>query len=805
MSDWKIVVPETGTNLCKNPVAGTTLNFADIAGGVTTRNTAAGYALFGGWTYLVTTTSDNDGVSFTLHALANAVHYVTVRVNGKAAGGWDWSLDNSNWNEPTLLFEERNGTTDVYGYSFLAAQANASTTLYIQQKGATGDDYRIQHIQVEQAAYYTDPITGDLDGCYWYGAPHASKSTRKSSCRSSGREYDLETDFYLKVRNPVGIGPAPLAHRIQPQALLPGSTYGGSTPQMREIILKSVITGATLEGLHARMEDLWDVFKPDRVKGNQPFVLRYLGADDANPVEISCYADPIPEELEFLAYHYTHIRLLCPAPFFYEKFSTNAHLTTVQSLANCDYLVKKTGNDWAIVSTNFNGAVYALAKRVGSAAKYILVGGAFTNLGGLGEADYFVAIDQDGTMSSLTGIDAALNGNVRAIAVSAKPGDTVYIGGEFTDAGGVAAADGIFIWDGGAATAMGTGVSAGHQVNALAIGQDGTLYAGGDFTAMNSVANTDGIAKWTGAAWAALGTGCSGGNNTVNALAVGLDGAIYAAGDFTQMGGVANTAYIAKWTGSAWAAMGTGMNGVVNTLLVAKNGVLYAKGEFTTAGGVAALYIAQWNGAAWSAVGPGLDNISGTALAEDDNGLLWIGQNSGSATAPGPVVWNGGAMVAADLNLPADYYAFAALCDGEDVWIGGNFTGTGTSGEKNSVTNLGTASAYPKLVLSRSGGTTAIFRYLKNETTGATIWANYSLLDGETLTIDLTPGSKTVTSSMFGNVYGRAIKRGSDFATWCLLPGSNDVTCYVAQAGSPTITCYLTWRRPHSSADGGAV
>ena len=97
-----------------------------------------------------------------------------------------------------------------------------------------------------------------------------------------------------------------------------------------------------------------------------------------------------------------------------------------------------------------------------------------------------------------------------------------------------------------------------------------------------------------------------GDNGQVNALAVsGSD--LYAGGEFTTAGGVsANN--IAKWNGSAWSALGTGMNGVstVNALAVI-GGDLYAGGYFTTAGGVRANNIAKWNGSVWSALGSGIE------------------------------------------------------------------------------------------------------------------------------------------------------------------------------------------------------
>ena len=52
-------------------------------------------------------------------------------------------------------------------------------------------------------------------------------------------------------------------------------------------------------------------------------------------------------------------------------------------------------------------------------------------------------------------------------------------------------------------------------------------------------------------------------NNTVRALTVFDDGsgpALYAGGAFTTAGGVAAN-HIAKWNGSSWSALGSGMNG----------------------------------------------------------------------------------------------------------------------------------------------------------------------------------------------------------------------------------------------------
>ena len=84
----------------------------------------------------------------------------------------------------------------------------------------------------------------------------------------------------------------------------------------------------------------------------------------------------------------------------------------------------------------------------------------------------------------------------------------------------------------------------------------------------------------------------------------------------------------------------------------------------------------------------------------------------------------------------------------------------------------------------------------------ADVVSELCLLDGETLTITLTPGAKAITSDYFGNVIGRALLPNSDFAEWCLQPGANVVSLYVYEAGSPDGDGEL---RVHRSALGASM
>jgi hypothetical protein len=80
---------------------------------------------------------------------------------------------------------------------------------------------------------------------------------------------------------------------------------------------------------------------------------------------------------------------------------------------------------------------------------------------------------------------------------------------------------------------------------------------------------------------------------------------------------------IAKWDGSSWTPLGSGMNGYVNALTVFDDGgglALYAGGQFTTAGGVAANYIAKWDGSVWAPLGSGTSDYVNSLTVFDDGG-----------------------------------------------------------------------------------------------------------------------------------------------------------------------------------------
>ena len=197
------------------------------------------------------------------------------------------------------------------------------------------------------------------------------------------------------------------------------------------------------------------------------------------------------------------------------------------------------------------------------------------------------------------------------------------------------------------------------------------LYVGGSFTAVNEVL-VNNIAKWDGSNWSTLGTGV---NNIVYALK--WDGTnLYAGGGFSTAGGAA-ASRIAKWNGSNWSALGSGVNSTVNA--IAWDGVnLFAGGNFTTAGGSPASRIAKWDGSAWSPLGAGVGSTVNTIISAGAE--LYVGGSfttAGGSPAARIAKWDGAAW--SPLGAGVNSTVISLVSVGTSLYVGGGFTTAGGS------------------------------------------------------------------------------------------------------------------------------
>jgi hypothetical protein len=235
-------------------------------------------------------------------------------------------------------------------------------------------------------------------------------------------------------------------------------------------------------------------------------------------------------------------------------------------------------------------------------------------------------------------------------------------------------------------------------VHALVSFDDGSgpaIYVGGQFTMVGGVA-APGIARWDGAAWSGVGGGMASVGSylpaSVKALAVHDDGtgpALYAAGRFTHAGGVA-ALRIARWNGSQWGPLSTGLDGgqgfqnaevqALASFTDAFGTHLAAGGDFIAAGGLYTNHTARWNGLWWTPLGNVGDVVQAFALFDSGSGpqlhaggnlepvLRWNGTLWDIVGIPGQgMMWGqGGPRVSA--------LAVADLGAGPRLFAGGDFT-----------------------------------------------------------------------------------------------------------------------------------
>jgi hypothetical protein len=252
-----------------------------------------------------------------------------------------------------------------------------------------------------------------------------------------------------------------------------------------------------------------------------------------------------------------------------------------------------------------------------------------------------------------TSTTASLNGHVTALNTD-NPG-VLYVGGNFTNAGGHANADRIAKWNGTAWSAIGNIPLSNNQVFAIAY-HAGKVYVGGTFLNAGGHANADFLAVWdtSTSTWSSpcISTkpGAAFGAN-VKALQI-IGNTLYVGGTFANGAGIDAADYLVACdltTGAASATVASD-NGISGPILALTtlNGNLYAGGRFNVALVPGAANVARYDGAAWHAMGgtaldPAVDSFVRSLTAYATN--VYVGTDSVNveniAQADHVARWNG--------------------------------------------------------------------------------------------------------------------------------------------------------------------
>ncbi len=269
-------------------------------------------------------------------------------------------------------------------------------------------------------------------------------------------------------------------------------------------------------------------------------------------------------------------------------------------------------NTWSPLGIGISGSISAIAVAGGK----VYAGGNFSTIGGISASN--IAVWNGTNWSALgTGVNAT-------VSVIIAQGDDIYVGGSFTTAGGVPA-NRVAKWNGTSWSGLNSSILPTTVTGMAFMGTD--LYVG---TGTTTAANPAYFSKYDGTNWTALGADL--GDRGVSSLAVvGSD--VYVAGGFTSAGAI-TVNRVAKWNGSSWSALGGGLpsaTGQPGFIKLAVSGPdLIAIGDFTVAGGGPADRIAKWNGSSWAGLGTGL-NANGSSVTSA-GGDIFVG---GSFTMAG--------------------------------------------------------------------------------------------------------------------------------------------------------------------------
>ena len=268
-----------------------------------------------------------------------------------------------------------------------------------------------------------------------------------------------------------------------------------------------------------------------------------------------------------------------------------------------DYIAQWDGIDWVNAGQGLNFVVYDIAEANGFtfAAGDVSMPGSPVNF-------RHTAVRKNNCWKP-TG--NGMNGSVEALYTY---GSTVFAGGRFSEAGGLAGK--IVRWNGSQWDTLSGGMVI-NKVYDLVVFRD-TLYAGGEFTNPSDLSGHY-IIRWNGSTWEPVPGSV---NYTVFTLE-SYNNELYVGGDFSST--PSGPAYnIVKYDGQSWIPISSLTNGIVKDIAFDQNGLMYVGGGFTTIGGVQARRIAKYNGVTWSEVGSGVDQFV-NAIGISPNNEVYIG------------------------------------------------------------------------------------------------------------------------------------------------------------------------------------
>ena len=811
MKYW-IVVPKYAENQIKNPtfahpefVAGWT------ASGGTVASSGDG-ARWGAYSAKVTPNSGVESYAYYsgLKVTANLPYTFSCYVKGVAGQAMRIQIRQTTTIRATKQFTATGYWQRVEVTYTPTVTATNYRVYVVRDAVASTEPFYVDGCQFEQDSKASTFFDGYFPGCHWTGAIRNSTSARSDNTGLGGEL--LCINDYAKVLSVHGFGMGDW-NQIMTKMTSGGDLYQTHIRKSRNISMVLAYSGNNQGELQANRKVILDALRPDLLsnlpvreqfginmpgtwRGHEQRIIRYQGFDAngneaTEPIDIVCVFQPSHADTpDTPVFQKDILNFTVPSGLFQGAYQEGKELDLYADFP-AEHIVKRdkdgnwckwTGSAYESLITGLNGQVYCMAE--GPDGK-IYVGGAFTDAGGIANADKLARWNP--ITEAWEAVIAGISGSVQTMAFDAN-GD-LYIGGAFINLGSTAGDYIVKITNlNGTPTINALGTGANAVVLSIAIAPNGDVYIGGSFTLADGVANTAHIAKWNGTSWSALSTGL---NNAVYALAFAPNGDLYVGGLFTD----AAYPYLCKWNGTAFSPVGTNtdINQLVYALAFDNFGSLYVGGAFTDAGGIAnADHITKRNGSTWESLGTGTSGAVGTVrgifIASGKVYVCGYFTTAGGLSLTDRVaVWANGAWQPLDIDLPGTGYVHSILpaSDGS-LYIGGAFSTAGETPDVNAETGIvalnlnvtsASANTYPFMGVYGPGTLKSITNY----TTGKSVmFDGLTLQAGEWISLSFDPLNLQFRGGWAGrgNLM-RYVVAGSDYGDFYLSPGANYLSVFM--------------------------
>lgn len=788
--DFTVIVPEASANLVTDP------SFEVVTTGV---NTAVSSSLArsttrqkrGAYSMAITPNSGVVSGMYQSYALTGGLPY-TFSLDLYGVPGQQYDLfftDNSG----NIVSGVR--TVQALGFWQRASimyqpVANATYRIYLRRKSYTSTAvFYTDGWQLEQKAYPTTYFDGDSSGFvpgkndfWWNGPAHQSTSTRSSQTRAGGREMSLNSIVtFLAI---IGLGMSPVANIALPNSM-GWAIHQDSFATSRDFTLAASIFGNTMLEISQKREAIINMVKPDIVSPAQPMILRARPLMSGQPcgeaIDIVCsYKGGMEGGIASEGQERIGLQFNLYLPFISNDGDNAASLavnTSISGFTNIGY--RDASGYWHAMSGGVNGEVYDIKDAMDGLGSVYVVGN-FTQAGAVANTGYIAKWTPGVGWSSVGG---SANSYITAIYV--LDASNFIVGGNFTTIGGVAA-NYVARWNGSTYVAI-PGINSvvfdvvAYSTTSIAVG------SGFEF-----------FATWNGSSWA-IGTSpawhspayqlykskrysiIAGGSNTMSEP---TDGGGYTYGivkNASQM----STKRIGTTTISINILPGAITESIDNDLIVGTGDAIW-----------------KFNGLTW--VKTTVTNNTVKALAYDRDNVLYAGGEYTTIGGVSALFKLAYMKYGSNIWMPIEISitntrinAIVAMADG-NLFVGGLFGTTAVTPAQTTVINNGNANASPTIQITGPG----VLKVIRNRSNNKEIQiSGLTLVAGDVynLEFDIESGITFVNADT-GMTAMDTIKDGSDL-DFFLQPGENLIEVFMTgTTGASSVV--MTWKVSNWGLDG---